>query len=113
MASPAEHFEFFRTFAQPHFNICATVDLSVFRPFVKQRSQSFTVALHYVLTRAANEVPEFRYRIKGDAVVEHDLVHPSPGSSFPFTVLGNTGMFGFCKVEYTEYFTALQPERSS
>ncbi|GAB4479095.1 MAG: hypothetical protein Kow00124_24330 [Anaerolineae bacterium] len=35
-----------------------------FRPYVKGRGLPFTVAVVYVITRAANAIPEFRYRIR-------------------------------------------------
>jgi chloramphenicol O-acetyltransferase len=31
------------------------------------------VATVYVITRAANAIPEFRYRIRGGEVVEHEI----------------------------------------
>jgi chloramphenicol O-acetyltransferase type A len=57
--------------------MCAEVDLTVFRAAVTQEGASFTTAIVYVIARAANDIPEFRQRIRGDTVVEHDVVHPS------------------------------------
>jgi len=74
------------------------MDLTLFRPVVKDRGISFTAAFVYVLTRTANSIPEFRYRIRGKSVVEHEVVHPS------FTVLVNEDVFSFCLVHYTEDF---------
>ena len=34
---------------------------------------SLNVATVYVITRAANAIPEFRYRIRGGEVVEHEI----------------------------------------
>ncbi len=96
--SRSEHFEKFRDFDHPHFNMCANMDLTLFRPVVKDRGIRFTAAFVYVLTRAANSIPEFRYRIRGKSVVEHEVVHPS------FTVLVNEDVFSFCLVRYTEDF---------
>ncbi len=93
-----EHFKAFRAFDFPHFNMCANVDLTAFYPFVKQHSISFNLAVVYVLTRAANAVPEFRYRIRGDEVVEHEIVHPSS------TIMGKNEVFSFCSMEYRENF---------
>jgi chloramphenicol O-acetyltransferase type A len=93
-----EHFEVFRTFDIPHFNICANVDLTTFYSFVKQHGISLNLATVYVLTRAANAVPEFRYRIRGEEVVEHEIVHPSS------TIMGKGDVFSFCTMEYHENF---------
>jgi len=59
-----EHFSFFNAWDYPHFSLCANVDLTAFYPVVKQRGISFNVATVYVLARAANAIPEFRYRIR-------------------------------------------------
>ena len=93
-----EHFEVFRTFDIPHFNICANVDLTAFYSFVKKNGISLNIATVYVLTRAANALPEFRYRIRGEEVVEHEIVHPSS------TIMGKNDVFSFCTMEYREKF---------
>jgi len=53
----------------------------------------FTAAWLYVVARTAKAIPEFRQRIRGAQVVEHDVVHPA------FTVLVEDE-FVFCFVEY-------------
>lgn len=93
-----EHFQRFRGFNHPHFGMCANVDVTAFYPAVKQRGASFTVALVYVLARAANAIPEFRYRIRGDQVIEHEVVRPS------ITLLTGEDLFSFCSFEYLEGF---------
>ncbi|HEY45071.1 MAG TPA: chloramphenicol acetyltransferase [Anaerolineae bacterium] len=98
-----EHFKVFSAFDQPHFNMCANVDLSTFFPVVKQRDLSFTVALVYVLTRASNTIPEFRHRIRAGKVVEHEIVHPSG------TILVDEDLFSFCTLEYYEDFSEFAP----
>ncbi len=93
-----EHFKVFSAFDYPHFNLCANVDLTAFYPFVKQRGISFTVATVYVLARAANAIPEFRYRIRPGKVIEHEIVHPSA------TILTDDDLFSFCTFDYIENF---------
>jgi len=94
-----EHFEIYSAFDHPHFGMCANVDLTIFFPVVKQRAVSFTLAIVYVLSRAANAIPEFRYRIRAGKVVEHGLVHPS------ITILTDGDLFSFCTMEYIEDFS--------
>ena len=96
-----EHFAFFNSFAQPIFNVCANVDVTALRPALKQSGVTFAVGWLYVLARACNAIPEFRYRIREDAVVEHEVVHPS------ITVLTEENLFGFCLVVYAEDFGCL------
>lgn len=96
--SRREHFRLFGSFDHPHFGMCANVDLTAFYPVVKQRGYSLTVAIVYVISRAANAIPEFRYRIRAGEVVEHEIVHPST------TILTSEDVFSFCTIEYTENF---------
>lgn len=93
-----EHFRLFNSWDYPHFSICANVDLTAFCPFIKQHGISFTVATVYVLARAANDIPEFRYRIRAGEVVEHEIVHPAT------TILVDEDLFSFCDIEYEEDF---------
>jgi len=96
--SRREHFELFKTFYHPHFNMCANVDLTNFLPYISQRGVSFSVAIIYAIARAANAVPAFRYRMREGEIVEHDTVSPS------VTVLGENDLFGFCAIDYNPDF---------
>ena len=93
-----QHFQFFNSIDYPHAGLCANVDITPFYPFEKDAGHSFTVATIHLLSRAANDIPEFRQRIRGDEVVEHDVVHPSS------TFLTDGGLFSFCTIRYTEDF---------
>ncbi len=93
-----EHFEFFRTWDYPHFNMCGNVDITAFLPVVKARNSTITVGLIYLLTRAANSIREFRHRIRGESVVEHPVVHPA------CTILMKDDSFSFCYFDYMDDF---------
>jgi chloramphenicol O-acetyltransferase type A len=93
------HFKFYRAFDHPFFSVCANVDVTAFYPAVKERGHSITIATVYVIARAANDIPEFRHRIRADRVVEHEVVHPST------TILAGEDLFSFCTFEYTEDFS--------
>ena len=94
-----DHFRVFSALDYPHFNMCANVDLTAFYPVVKKRGISFSLAIVYVLARAANAIPEFRQRIRAGEVVEHEVVHPST------TILINEDLFSFCPIDYVEDFS--------
>lgn len=96
--SRTEHFNVFSGFDHPHFGLCANVDISNFYSFVKERDISFTVATMYIIARAANAIPEFRYRIRAESVVEHEIVHPSG------TILADEDVFSFLTLQYVEDF---------
>lgn len=90
-----KHFDFFRQMDQPHFNLVANVEITGFLAQVKQDKLPFTPYLVYVLSKVANDIPVFRWRIRGEAVVEHRSVQPS------FTVpTESSDVFSFCTVEY-------------
>jgi chloramphenicol O-acetyltransferase type A len=96
--SRREHFELFNTFNHPHFNMCANVDLTRFHPYVKGHGYSFTTAIIYVISRAANAIPEFRYRMRDEEIVEHETVSPS------LTILVDNDLFSFCTIDYCQDF---------
>jgi chloramphenicol O-acetyltransferase type A len=95
-----EHFKVFGAFDHPHFGMVANLDISALHAAVKQREFSITIAVVYAIARAANSIPEFRYRLRPEGVVEHEIVHPS------FTVLADADTFTFCTCEYNQNFKA-------
>lgn len=95
-----KHFDFFKVMEQPHFSVCAPLEITSFYEAVKKNKRSLTASVMYVLAKAANEMPEFRQRIRAETVVEHDIVHPS------VTILADDELFGFCTVAFQEAFGA-------
>lgn len=96
--SRRKHFGFFRTFDHPHFSLCVNVEVTALYPWVKRQGYSLTVAMVYLIARASNAIPEFRQRIRGEQVVEHETVHPG------FSILIDQDLFSFCNVAYAEDF---------
>lgn len=97
------HFDLFNAYDAPHFGLCAPVDVTTLWRVAAERDCAVTVALVYLLSKAANDVPEFRCRIRGAQVVEHDIVHPST------TVLTREELFGFCPLQYEPDFARFAP----
>ncbi len=92
-----KHFDFFRNMDQPHFNICIQADVTEVLKTIKSENLHFTSSMVYLISRTANSIPRFRQRIRGEAVVEHESVHPS------FTVQTQVSeTFSFCYVDYRE-----------
>lgn len=91
-------YELLHNWEYPHFSLCANMEITAFRAAQKARGVSFTGSMMYVIARSANAIPEFRTRIRGDEVVEHDVVHPS------VTVLSEGDLFGFCIMRYDADF---------
>jgi len=89
------HLEFFQSCDDPTFNLVADVDVTALMSVCKERGLSVFLATVYLVTRAANAVPELRTRLRADGqVVEHEVVHPG------FTVLDSDELFKFCTASY-------------
>jgi chloramphenicol O-acetyltransferase type A len=58
------------------------------------------VAIVYAIARTANEIPEFRFRIRPSGAIEHEVVHPST------TILKGDDLFTFCTILYSEIFSS-------
>ena len=81
----AVHYNFFRRMDYPQYLICSNVDITHFLNMTKEKCLPFFYSMIYAAMLAINRTEEFRYRIRGDSVVLHDVVHPSftamsPGS---------------------------------
>jgi len=94
-----KHFEFFNNMEIPHFNLVAHVDFETVAKFIKSNSLHFTSVVIYLICKTANNIPELRQRIRGEKVIEHDVVHPS------FTVpTEGSDVFSFCYLNYSNDF---------
>ena len=101
-----EHYEFFKPYPVPFFSITTSVDVAPLRKLLKTRDVSFTAGLLYVLTRAANAVPQFRQRIREDAPIEYERIHAG------VTVLCPGDVFKFCPLAYYDDFERFVREAS-
>lgn len=91
------HFDFFNQMTNPHFNICANVDVTELLDFSKRENLPITPTIVFFIAKAANEIKEFRWRIRDGQVVEHGEVHPS------FSVYTDVAdVFSFCEVKYAK-----------
>lgn len=99
------HFEFFKGFEQPFFNLCAEVDVTAVREAGRRSGgPSFFVATLWASLVAANEVEELRYRIRGDRVVVHDRIHGGG------TVLRPDETFGFGYFDFEDDFELFEQQ---
>lgn len=72
-----EHYNYFRTMDYPHFDVCGPIDVSQLVSYVKANRLPFYYAMIFAASTAANQIKNFRYRIRGGDVFEHEAVHPS------------------------------------
>lgn len=71
------HFQFFKRMDYAQYLICNNIDITNFLSKLKERNISFYYGMIYAATHVLNQVNEFKYRIRGDKVVLHDIIHPS------------------------------------
>ncbi len=91
-----KHFDFFRNMDHPHFGITANVDITELLQIVRQSPDlTFTPAIVYLLTRAAFETTPFRWRIRDDEIIQHDVLQPS----FAVPTKASSA-FSFCTVTW-------------
>ena len=84
-----EHFDFYTTFTQPSFNICAIVDITKTLNYCQEHQLSFFIYSLFLLGYTANQIEPFRLRINNDEVYLHDEVEIS------CTVLNSDESFSF------------------
>ena len=72
-----EHFNFFHRMDYPQFNICANLDVTNFLHYVRTNKLQFYYAMIHASTSIANQIINFRYRIREDKVILHGKTHPS------------------------------------
>lgn len=98
------HFDFFRRFEIPFFNLCAEVDVTALadRCAAPQGPSFFLSYLHASL-RAANDIEAFHYRIRGEGVIEYEVVHGGT------TVIRPDETFSFAYFDYHPDYDRFAP----
>ncbi|MDP3130443.1 MAG: chloramphenicol acetyltransferase [Bacillota bacterium] len=91
-----KHFELFKTYRQPFFNVCFELDLTTFLPAIKAEGKAFFLSFVHAVMKAANRTEALRLRIRGEEVVLHERVRPS------FTMMTDAGVFRFVTVSYDD-----------
>ncbi|MBL4660573.1 MAG: chloramphenicol acetyltransferase [Alcanivoracaceae bacterium] len=95
-----EQYKFFKSYDSPFFNICSELDVTDLVKSCQSKKLSFFISILYASLSAANQIKEFRYRLKNDGVVEFDTIYA--GS----TILKDDETFSFCYFDYFNRFSA-------
>ncbi|NQV14607.1 hypothetical protein HQ531_04045 [bacterium] len=98
-----EQFQFFRNYDNPFFGLTANIDLTRLLKYTREHQYSAFAAYLFASQQQVNSIPEFRYRILGDKVVEYETV--SAGS----TVLKENNVFTFCYFDHHPHFRDFLP----
>ena len=89
-----DHYRIYGALDYPYFNLTVELDVTGLLPALKDAGQPVFPTLVHAASQAANEIPEFRTRIRGEQVILHEAVAPS------FTVPWKDGLFNFCAPDY-------------
>ncbi|NMP32344.1 hypothetical protein HII17_12300 [Thalassotalea sp. M1531] len=93
------HFEFYKGFEQPCFNICLTIDVTEAIKFANKHNVSKLFTLLYLSSKACNNVEAFKLRISASGKpYKLNKVHPSA------TLMNNEELFSFCNFKFDEDF---------
>jgi len=89
------HFNFYKNFTDPYFNICCQIDVTKVAEYSKIKNISLFFSLLYLSAKACNQVSAFKLRLTEDKqVIEYQQVNPSA------TLLNEDDTFTFCDFEY-------------
>lgn len=66
------HFDYFRSLAYPYVGVTEAVDVTDAVRFCRERGISFFLTFLHAAALAADDVPEFRRRIRDGGIVEYD-----------------------------------------
>ncbi|UGU16612.1 chloramphenicol acetyltransferase [Sinomicrobium kalidii] len=102
-----EHFFFFKDFEEPFFGVTFNVDITGAYRYCKQESISLFIYYLYASLKTANNIPEFKYRIKDNEVLVYDRVSASS------TIDREDGTFGFSYINYEEDFVSFRKNAQS
>lgn len=94
------HFQFFKRYELPFFGICADVPVSETLRWCRDHKLSFSLACWFACLQTINEIPEFRYRIRGEKVWVHDRIDVGT------TMLNEDETFSFRYFSFSSTFSA-------
>ncbi|GHA81430.1 CatA-like O-acetyltransferase [Pontibacter akesuensis] len=69
-----EHFHFFRSFAQPFFNVHTQIDITKLYHYAKWEGLPVSLAYLYAATEGTRATENFLLRLEGDEVVKYEAV---------------------------------------
>jgi Chloramphenicol O-acetyltransferase len=93
-------YKYFSMMQCPYCSVTCDVDVANALTFMKAEGIPAYIGMIYLVTKAANQVPELKTRIEGEEVNEYEVIHPS------FTLLNEAEQLLFCRARYQDDATA-------
>lgn len=97
-----QHFEHFSKLSDPYFGVVVDVNVTKAYEHSKQLGISFFALYLHACMKAVNSVENLKYRIQGDKIVIHDVIHASA------TIAREDTTFGFSFIHYSDEFKTFQ-----
>ncbi|APG64237.1 chloramphenicol acetyltransferase [Tenacibaculum todarodis] len=91
-----QHFEHFRTLADPTFSLVVNVDVTNAFRYSKNSDYSFFILYLHACMKAINAVENFKYRIEGDKIAIYNTINASA------TIARKDNTFGFSYIKFSE-----------
>ena len=105
------HFEYFNSLAYPYVGLTVNVDITEPLKRIRSEKWSFFFTVCYCVSKAANEVSEFRQRIINNKIAEFDHCKTS------HTVALENGTYCYCTLDsnmpFAEYLPYASREQES
>jgi chloramphenicol O-acetyltransferase type A len=86
-------YEFFKDYEDPFFNFTANLNVGPIYRFCKENNIAYSLAILFYSLQTANEIREFKVRLKDERLVEFDEIHATQ------TILNDDKSFSFCYFE--------------
>lgn len=87
------HFEYFNRLAYPYVGLTVNVDITELIKVIKAEKLPFFLTICYCVSKAANQISEFRQRIVDHKIVEYDYCRTS------HTVALSDGTYCYCDLD--------------
>ncbi len=97
------HFLYFQEYANPYVGLTCQVDVTQVKKLTKQKGLPFFLSCLYLAGRAANQVPQLRQRIQGQAIIEYENCHTS------HTVALEDGTYCYCELDCMQPYSQFLP----
>lgn len=105
------HFQYFDSLTYPYVGITVNVDITELSKTIKANNLPFFLTICYCVSRAVNQVPEFRQRIIDHQIVEYDYCRTS------HTVALEDGTYCYCDLNsncsFEEYISYAGQEQEN
>ncbi len=99
-----QNFEFFKDFMNPTYSVTCDVECTSAFEKSKEEHSSFFLKYLYAILRAANEIPELRYRIEKNENDEDIIVLYKNVSVITPISVGENGRFHSVRIPYNKNF---------